>query len=126
MKENKPTQELMDAILGAFNAHDADAVVSFFAEDGEMILAAGPNIWGKRIVGPDAIRAALAERFRSTPDIRWSDGKTWIFGNKVLCEWRVQGTPENGAQIDCMGCDLWEFEDGKIRKKDTYYKIVTS
>jgi ketosteroid isomerase-like protein len=93
MKENKPTQELMDAILGAFNAHDADAVVSFFAEDGEMILAAGPDIWGKRIVGPDAIRAALAER----------------------C-----------AQIDCMGCDLWEFEDGKIRKKDTYYKIVTS
>lgn len=30
-----------------------------------------------------------------------------------------------GANIDIVGCDLWEFEDGLIVKKDTYYKQKT-
>jgi ketosteroid isomerase-like protein len=116
----------MDEIVAAFNEHDADRVAGYFAKDGAMVLAAGPDIWGKRITGPNDIRAALAARFTAVPDIRWIDGKTWIVGNKVLSEWRVQGTPKEGKPLDCVGCDLWEFEGGKIKKKDTYYKLVTT
>ena len=39
-------------------------------------------------------------------------------------EWVVKGTPEGGAPFAYLGCDLWEFEGGKVTKKDTYWKII--
>lgn len=118
----KLTMELMDSIMSAFNAHNAEAVAAFFAPDGVMLAPVGPEPVGRTLTGPDAIRAALEKRFADSPDIRWTEAKTWITGNKALSEWRVRGTAPDGATIDTLGCDLWEFEDGKVVKKDTYYK----
>lgn len=35
------------------------------------------------------------------------------------------GLRADGRRLDSLGCDLWEFRDGKVLKKDTYYKQVT-
>jgi hypothetical protein len=72
-----------------------------------------------RFTGRAAIREALAQRFAAIPDIRCSDGRHWIFGNKALSEWRVQGTLPDGGRLDCLSCDLWEFRGGKVVKKAT-------
>ena len=32
-------------------------------------------------------------------------------------------TVVDGSKIDVRGCDLWTFHDGKIVKKDSYWKI---
>lgn len=85
-------------------------VVSSFAEDGEMLLTAGPGISGTRLKGHEELSQGLQARFDAAPDIRWTDGRSWIFGNKALSEWRVIGTLASG---------------GKIVKKDTYYKQAT-
>ena len=122
----KPTMELMDAILAAFNSNDAAAVASFFAPNGVMLAPAGPEPVGRTLVGPNAIQAALEKRFVDSPDIQWTEAKTWIFENKALSEWRVRGTAPDGSTIDTLGCDLWEFEDAKVLKKDTYYKLKTA
>ena len=119
------TLERLEEIVAAFNNKDLDGIVEAFAEDGEFLLAAGPDPWGSRFVGHAAIREALAQRFAAVPDIQWTDGRHWIFGDKALSEWRVQGTLPDGGRHDCLGCDLWEFRDGKVTKKDTYYKQVT-
>jgi|TARA_B110000971_G_scaffold215458_1_gene248922 ketosteroid isomerase-like protein len=116
------TLTLLEEVIDAFNAHDADKVGSFFAEDGVMLLAAGPEPVGKTLKGPKAIKATLQKRFEDAPNIQWTEGKNWITGNKALSEWRVRGTTNAGADIDIIGCDLWEFQDGKIKVKDTYYK----
>jgi hypothetical protein len=116
------TFDHLETVIKAFNDHDAEAVASHFAEDGVMLLAAGPEPVGTTLKGPAAIKAALEKRFADSPDIQWTEGKSWIVGNKALSEWRVRGTAPGGAVIDTIGCDLWEFEDGKILKKDTYYK----
>lgn len=116
------TLEHLDTIIKAFNDHDADAVAGHFAEDGVMLLAAGPEPVGMTLKGPAAIKTALEKRFADSPDIQWTEGKNWIVGNKALSEWRVRGTAPGGGVIDTLGCDLWEFENGKIVKKDTYYK----
>lgn len=120
------TMELMDGILSAFNGHDADAVASYFAPDGVMLAPAGPEPVGRTLKGPEAIRNALTKRFADSPDIQWTEDKTWIFGDKALSEWRVLGTAPDGSAIDILGCDLWEFENGKVVKKDTYYKQKTA
>ncbi len=126
MSENADvTMELLDELVEAFNAKNLDRIVAGFAEDGEFLLAAGPEPWGWRFRGREEIREALAQRFAAVPDIRWSEGRHWIFGNKALSEWRVQGTLPDGGRLDCLGCDLWEFRAGEVTKKDTYYKQVT-
>ena len=116
------TSALLDNILAAFNNHDADTIANFFAEDGVMFLAIGKEPFGTALQGPAKIRAALQTRFANAPDLRWTEGKSWIFGSKALSEWRMRGTTADGATIDVLGCDLWEFEGGKIKKKDIYYK----
>ena len=118
----KLTLELMDNIMAAFNNHDAGAVASFFAPNGVMLAPIGPEPVGRTLAGPDAIRSALEKRFADSPDIQWTEAKTWITGNKALSEWRVRGTAPDGSAIDTLGCDLWEFEGAKIVKKDSYYK----
>lgn len=116
------TMELMGKILAAFNNHDVEAIGTFFAEDGVMLAPAGPEPVGATLKGPEAIKQALRTRFAASPDLRWTEAKTWISGDKAVSEWRVRGTAPDGSIIDTLGCDLWEFRDGKVARKDTYYK----
>ena len=117
------SMDQLNQILNAFNDHDLDGIMEWFAEDSEFLLAKGTEPHGERFVGKPAIREILGMRFKSMPDIQWRDGQSWIMGDKALSEWRVTGTAPTG-KIDCLGCDLWEFRQGKIVKKDTYYKQV--
>ncbi len=42
-----------------------------------------------------------------------------------MSEWLLTGTSVAGDRIEVRGCDLFEFsKDGKIRRKDSYWKIV--
>ena len=119
------TIELLDAIQDAFNRHDVDGILAHFADDCEWLMARGPAPRdGRRCRGKAEIRAVLAERYGRIPDMRWVDMRHWIFGDKALSEWVVQGTSVDGEQLDYLGCDLWEFRDGKVVKKDTYWKYV--
>ena len=119
------TMARMEEILESFNSHDVDRIVANFDENGEFLMAAGPEPYGERFVGRKAIGEALRQRFSAVPDIRWVDAQTRISDDKAVTEWRVQGTTANG-RLNCLGCDHWEFRNGKALKKDTYYKQVTS
>ncbi|MEE2805038.1 MAG: nuclear transport factor 2 family protein [Pseudomonadota bacterium] len=117
------TMEQLNDILQAFNDHDLDKIMDAFADDGEFLLARGTEAHGERFVGKAAIRKILGARFEMMPDIQWRNGRSWIAGDKAVSEWHVTGTAAAG-RIDCLGCDLWEFKNGKVIKKDTYYKQV--
>ncbi len=83
MTENPDvTVERLEELVDAFNRKDLDKIVEAFTEDGEFLLAAGPDAWGCRFTGREAIREALAQRFAAVPDIRWSDGRHWISGQQ--------------------------------------------
>jgi taurine dehydrogenase small subunit len=119
------TTELLDAIQDAFNRHDVDAILSYFAEDCEWLMARGPNApEGRRCRGKAEIGQVLSERYKHIPDMRWVDMRHWIFGDKALSEWTVKGTADDGTSLNLLGCDLWEFRDGRVTKKDTYWKYV--
>ena len=63
MNDTKFTVETLKEILNAFNRHDLDAIMEFFAEDCSFDLPRGPDPWGKRFIGKSAVREALAGRF---------------------------------------------------------------
>lgn len=121
---SEPTIETLKLLLDAFNAHDLDAVMGFFADDCVLETPRGPNSWGRRFDGLDAVREGLAGRFAGIPDVRYGDDRHWVSGNRGCSEWLLTGTTIDGDRIEVRGCDLFEFKDGKVVRKDSYWKIV--
>ena len=123
-KEQSVSTATLRAILDAFNAHDLDAIMQFFADDCSFDMPRGPYPWGQRFKGTVAVREALATRFKGLPDVHYGDDRHWISGNLGVSEWLLTGTTAAGARIEVRGCDHWEFRDGKFFRKDSYWKIV--
>ena len=42
----------------------------------------------------------------------------------AFSEWTLTGTTPSGERIEVRGTDHWEFWDGKVVRKDSYWKIV--
>jgi ketosteroid isomerase-like protein len=124
MAENLVTVETLREFLAAFNAHDLDAVMSFFADDCELMMPRGPDPWGQRYVGKADVRKGLASRFEGIPDVHYGDDRHWVSGNHGVSQWTLTGTNKGGKKIKVRGVDLLEFRDGKIIQKDSYWKIV--
>jgi ketosteroid isomerase-like protein len=116
--------ETLKAIAHAFNAHDLDAIMEFFADGCSLDMPRGPEPWGQRFIGKAAVREALATRFKGLPDVHYSDDRHWVSGNMGVSEWLLTGTTPEGRRVRVRGCDHWEFRDGKVTRKDSYWKIV--
>ena len=87
----------------AYNRHDVEGVLSYFAEDGEWLLSRGTPPEGGRVRGTEALRAMLKQRFRTIPDMAWEIHSHWIGGNRGCSEWTVTGTESNGNRINWLG-----------------------
>lgn len=120
------TIKLLDEIQDGFNRQDVPAILSHFTDDGVWLMARGPTEpEGRRLVGKAAIGEVLTGRFAQIPDMRWEEMRHWICDqSKAVSEWVVRGTPVSGKPFAYLGCDLWEFRDGWVVKKDTYWKYV--
>ena len=122
--EQTATAETLKEIAEAFNRHDLDAIMEFFAEDCVLEMPRGPYPWGQRYVGKSQVREGLATRFAGIPDVHYGEDRHWVCGNMGVSEWTVTGTTSSGDRLEVRGCDHWEFRDGKVVKKDSYWKIV--
>ena len=119
--------EYLDEIQLGFNQHDVDAILSYIASDCVWLMARGPNSpEGRRCVGKEEIGAVLRARYAQIPDMRWEEMCHWICDEtKAISEWVVRGTPRDGETFEYLGCDLWEFNNGLVAKKDTYWKFIS-
>jgi ketosteroid isomerase-like protein len=116
--------EMLKAVLDAFNAHDVEAIMAFFTEDCVMEMPRGPAPGGRRLVGKQQVREGIQARFDGIPDVHYGADRHWVCGDRGVSEWTLRGTQQTGETIAVRGCDLWEFVDGKISRKDSYWKIV--
>ena len=120
------TIETLKQILEAFNRHDLDAIMQFFSDDCSFDFPRGPEPWGQRFIGKAQVREALASRFKGIPDVHYGEDSHWVSadGDKGVSEWTLTGTTTSGIKVKVRGCDLWEFRDGKVTRKNSYWKIV--
>ena len=115
------------AFLDAFNRHDLDEIMSYFTDDCTFDMPKGPNAFGTRYQGKARVREGLASRFSGIPDVHYGDDRHFVSksGDRGASEWLLTGTATTGERIEVRGCDLFEFgQDGKIKVKDSYWKIV--
>ena len=117
-------ESLLRSILDAFNSHDLDAIMSFFAEDCVMEMPRGPGPGGRRLVGKEQVREGIRSRFDGLPDVHYGDDRHWRCGDRAVSEWTLSGTQADGVRIEVRGCDLLELSDGRITRKDSFWKIV--
>jgi ketosteroid isomerase-like protein len=120
------TTEALQAFLAAFNDHDLDRIMSFFTDDCVFESPRGPDAWGTRFTGPEAVRDGLGQRFAGIPDVHYGEDEHWVCGEHAVSRWLLTGTTTAGERIRVRGCDLFDVApDGRIRRKDSYWKLVT-
>lgn len=119
------TREFLASIGESFNSHDVDRIAALFHEDAVFLLASGPEPIGTAAKGRAAIRQFVADRFKRIPDMHWTGTDEWMGEDRrAVTQWRVTGNAVDGTRLDYQGCDLYEFKDGLIWRKDAYWKIV--
>ena len=123
---SRGTVETLAAVLDGFNRHDLDAILAHFADDAVFESPRGPDPWGTRYVGKDAVRAGLAKRFEGIPDVHYGDDRHFVSedGTRGVSEWTLTGTTLGGQRLEVRGCDLWTLAEGRIVVKDSFWKRV--
>lgn len=119
------TPETLRELVAAFNDHDLDRIMAYFTEDCVLEMPRGPDPWGTRFTGRDAVHDGLARRFAGLPDVHYGDDEHWSCGDHAVSKWLLTGTTASGQTVRVRGCDLFDLApDGRIRRKDSYWKIV--
>jgi ketosteroid isomerase-like protein len=116
--------ELLKGFLEAFNRHDLDAIMGYFAEDCVFYMPRGAGPRGDRYLGKSEVRAGLAKRFEGIPNVHYGEDRHWACGDFGVSEWTLTGTSVSGQQIEVRGVDLLDFAHGKIIRKDSFWKIL--
>lgn len=124
--EHDEAIQMLKSIAAAFDGHDLDAILVHFADDAVFESPRGPEAWGQRFVGKERIRDAFAGRFSGIPDIRYQDDEHFVDGDRGASEWTLSGTTTAGQRVEVRGCDLWSLRDGKVVKKDSFWKMRTT
>lgn len=86
------TVALLKEFLEAFNRHDLDSIMDFFADDCVFYMPRGAGPRGDRYIGKDEVRTGLAKRFKGIPDVHYGADQHWTCGDFGDSEWTLTGT----------------------------------
>ena len=110
------------ALFDAFNRHDIDAVMGFFAEDCVFDAVGGTEAYGTRYEGTAAIARAFEGVWQAMSDAHWAHRDHLVQGDRAVSEWTFTGTAADGSRIEAEGADLFRLRDGRIVHKQALRK----
>jgi taurine dehydrogenase small subunit len=114
-------QDLADT-FDAFNRHDIDGVMKHFADDCVFYAVGGPEVYGAKIEGKDAIAAAFVGVWTGMKDAHWAHHGHFVCGDRAVSEWTFSGTNPDGSRVEAEGADLFTVRDGKLTVKQALRK----
>jgi predicted ester cyclase len=108
--------------LNATNVKDAPDLIKQSTTPG-WVTCRGNDACNTR----EEVLAAVGQRLRGIPDLKWEIKEVLISGNHVIVRGEatgtpageLMGTPTNGKSFKLMSLDLHTIEDGKIAR--TYH-----
>ncbi len=124
MHQASDNLRILEGLLEAFNEHDLDRIMEYFCDDCSLDMPRGKAPWGTRYVGKAAVREGIRSRFEMLPDVHYGDVRHFATETMGFSEWLITGKLRSGENIKVRGCDHYEFGDGKVVRKDSYWKIV--
>ena len=109
-------------LFDAFNRHDVDAIMAYFAGDCVFDAVAGTEVHGTRFTGAEAIARAFSGVWAAMPDAHWDHHGHLVHGDRAVSEWTFTGTNEDGTRVEAQGADLFRLRDGRIIHKQAFRK----
>jgi predicted ester cyclase len=108
--------------LNAANVKDAPELVKQSTTPG-WVTCRGNDLCNTR----DEVMAAIGQRLRAIPDLKWEIKEVLISGNHVIVRGEatgtptgeLMGTPTNGKSFKLLSLDVHTFDGGKIAR--TYH-----
>lgn len=116
------TQTDLELLFEAFNRHDIDEIMTYFAEGCTFEAVSGPEVHGTRFVGIAAIRKAFSDVWATMADAHWEHHSHFVHGDRAVSQWTYSGTFADGARIEADGCDLFTLAEGRIVRKQAFRK----
>lgn len=107
-----------------WNDHDVDGTMALMSEDCLWEIPRGPEPYGARFEGAAAIRSAIANAFRTMPDIRYELVRCNFGPDLIVLELLVVGTLADGKPVSFQACDVMTMRDGKVAAMRSYRKVI--
>ena len=122
--ETKVTADFLANFTKAWNDQDLEALMAHMAHDCVFMASVGAETEGTKWTGNDEVRKGFASLWDIYPDAHFEPiGADFIVGDRGCSEWVFTGTKKaNGEKIKARGCDVYTFEDGKIKVKNSMRK----
>ncbi len=108
----------------AWGDSDLNALMDLVSEDCVYAASVGPEP-GTTYVGRDEVRRGFTELLAYEEDCEEGrGGPIYIHGNRGFCEWSYRLPQADGSRVEVRGCDFFEFEGNRIRRKDAFIKSL--
>ncbi len=111
---------LMSQLLRAWNSHDLEAIVAFYAADYHGVDVAHPLPYGTR----EGVRRLFRARLAAFPDLQFAQERVVAEIPHAALFWRAQGThwgtflhiPPTGRRVQAWGGSLFAVRGGLLRQ----------
>ncbi len=114
-------RDMAEKYTAAWCSHDPDAVASFYAEDGRIVINGG-----EPSVGREGIAAMAKAFYDEFPDlvVRMDDIRT--SGTHAVYRWTLEGTHSGpggtGNRVEVSGWEYWRYsEDGLVAESAGHF-----
>jgi ketosteroid isomerase-like protein len=124
MSDELSKLDVLERMVDGFNKHDLEAIMLLFADDCVFESPRGPDPWGRRFEGKEAVAEGLGARFAGIPDVSYEGHGDFVAGQRGASEWTLRGTTVDGERLEVRGCDLWTFRGDDVVVKNSFWKIV--
>lgn len=124
-------QEVVEAYLAAWNAHDTTKAADHLADS---VVYYDASV-GKPVEGKEAAKIGVIDNFlKAVPDAVWMmKGAPVVQGDHVAFEWEfsgtnsgdwADGTKATGKKFSFAGASVFSVKDGKITSQSDYYDAL--
>ncbi|NQX35872.1 nuclear transport factor 2 family protein [Herbiconiux sp. VKM Ac-2851] len=117
------TPEVLAAFSDAWTRRDLEALMSHVTDDCVYSASVGPEP-GQTWSGKEQVREGFALMLAfDTGQERHEEENPIIAGTRGAATWSFTGAGPDGKVLTTRGCDIYEFRDGKIARKDAFRKV---
>ena len=120
--ETVSSADSLAALFDAFNRHDTDGVMAFFADDCVFYAVAEKEVYGTKMEGAEATAKAFCGVWGTMSDAHWDHYGHFVHAERAISEWTFSGTNADGSRVEAQGTDLFTLRDGKIVIKQALRK----
>jgi rhodanese-related sulfurtransferase/ketosteroid isomerase-like protein len=123
MMSQAMTIERLGQFGAAWACEDLDALMGFVTDDCVYLASVGPEP-GTTYRGREQVRRGFAAMLAYDRGRGRQEGTVVVAGDSGFAEWSFTETTTDGGRRMIRGCDLFEFRDGRISRKDAYRKVL--